>query len=179
MPQLLKRRAFHAALHTKRELFAFQGVPGTRAKPDRCSRHGRPNFALRIRAAMQPISPLKGCRVLVVEDEYFLADDIARALSAMGAEIVGPIGEIGEAGRVVNQAARIDGAVLDINVRNESVFPVARLLRARRVPFVFASGYGGDSLDADFVDAPLWEKPLDVQGMLRALARMMLPSAVG
>ena len=118
-------------------------------------------------------------RVLVVEDEYFLADDIVRALTALGAEIVGPIGEIGEAGRVVNEAPRIDGAVLDINVRNESVFPVARLLRARQVPFVLASGYGRDSLDADFLDVQLWEKPLDVRGMIRALARMMPPSAVG
>jgi DNA-binding response OmpR family regulator len=120
---------------------------------------------------------LSGRHVFVLEDEYFLADDIARALTAMGAEIIGPIGDVKEAERIVNEAPRIDGAVLDISVRGESAFPVARLLRARGVPFVLASGYGRDSLDADFVDAPLWEKPLDAQRMIGALSRMMRPAA--
>jgi hypothetical protein len=62
--------------------------------------------------------------------------------------------------------------VLDINLRNELIFPVARELRARAVPFVFTSGY--DKIPGgEFADVPLWEKPIDVTRMARWLANMI------
>src|SRR5215475_4153960 len=84
---------------------------------------------------------LLGRRVLVIEDEYFLADDIERTLSAMGARVLGPFGELKEATDLVDRNVAIDAAVVDINLRNEMVFPLARILRARKVPFVFTTGY--------------------------------------
>ena len=58
----------------------------------------------------QPESPgpLAGRRVLVVEDEYFLADDIVLALTALGARIVGPYGDLDEASKVVDRDIAID-----------------------------------------------------------------------
>jgi DNA-binding response OmpR family regulator len=117
--------------------------------------------------------PLTGLRVLVVEDEYFLADDIVRALGEMGARIVGPYGDIDEASRVVEGDVTIDAAVMDINLRDEMVFPLARVLRSRKVPLVFTTGYDQGSIDPEFRDVQLWGKPLDIKAMVRELTNMV------
>ena len=117
--------------------------------------------------------PLSGCRVLVIEDEYFLADDIVRTLSELGARIVGPFGDLSEATDVVQRDVAIDAAIVDINLRNQIVFPLARVLRDRKVPFVFTTGYDMSSIEAEFQDVRLWGKPLDVAAMARELTRMI------
>jgi CheY-like chemotaxis protein len=117
---------------------------------------------------------LTGRCVLIVEDEYFLADDIARALRALDAEIEGPVGDVDEAVAILNGRRTIDGAVLDVNLRNAPIFPAARALRSRGIPFVFATGYDSASIDHEFEDIPLWEKPLDVAAMTRELSKLIL-----
>lgn len=124
---------------------------------------------------VRPVSTnlLAGCRVLVVEDEYFLADDIVRALRALGAGILGPCGELEDATRMLDDHPAIDAAVIDINLRSEMVFPLARLLRARGIPFVFATGYDRTAVDAEFRDIHLWEKPLDLAAMAQDLTELI------
>jgi CheY-like chemotaxis protein len=118
-------------------------------------------------------NPLAGRHVLVVEDEYFLADDIVRALQALGAGVLGPCGELEDATRMLDDHVTIDAAVIDINLRSEMVFPLARLLRSRSIPFVFATGYDRTAVDAEFRDIHLWEKPLDLPAMARDLTRLI------
>lgn len=118
------------------------------------------------------LSRLSGCRVLVTEDEYFLADDIARSLQSYGAKILGPVSELESASRILNFET-VDAAVLDINLKGQIVFPIARALRARNVPFVFTTGYDRRSIDAEFQDVLIWEKPFDLIAMVRALAGMV------
>jgi len=117
--------------------------------------------------------PLTGRRVLVIEDEYFLADDIARALTALGARVVGPYGDLAEATGVVDRDIAIDAAIMDINLRNDMVFPLARLLRSRKVPLVFTTGYDRNSIEPEFHDVQLWGKPLDLNAMTRELTSML------
>ena len=117
--------------------------------------------------------PLTGRRVLVVEDEYFLADDIVRALTVLGARIVGPYADLDEAIEVVDRDIAIDAAIVDINLRNEMAFPLVRVLRSRKVPFVFTSGYDRSSIEPEFQDVRLWGKPLDIKTMARELTSMM------
>jgi CheY-like chemotaxis protein len=117
--------------------------------------------------------PLAGRRILVVEDEYFLADDIVRALTGLGARIVGPYGDLDEATQVVDRDVAIDAAIVDINLRNEMVFPLARLLRSRKVPLVFMTGYDKSSIEQEFQDVRLWGKPLDIKAMSRELTSMI------
>jgi CheY-like chemotaxis protein len=117
--------------------------------------------------------PLSGCRVLVIEDEYFLADDIVRTLSALGASVVGPFGDLKEATDVVHGDVGIDAAIVDINLRSEMVFPLARILLARKVPFVFTTGYDNGSIAPEFQDVRLWGKPLDIAAMARDLTGMI------
>jgi CheY-like chemotaxis protein len=116
---------------------------------------------------------LTGRRILVVEDEYFLADDIGKALRALGAEIAGPVGHLEDAVQMLHNGGVLDAAVLDVNVRTAMIFPVARELRARHVPFVFTTGYDKTTIEAEFQDVPLWEKPIDVAAMAQNLATLV------
>ncbi len=117
--------------------------------------------------------PLTGRRILVVEDEYFLADDLSRHFASLGAEIVGPIAYLDDAAEVLKAGATIDGALLDINIRSEMIFPLARLLRSRNVPFLFTTGYDKKSLGPEFSDVQVWEKPLDIPRVARSLTALM------
>ncbi len=117
--------------------------------------------------------PLAGRRVLIIEDEYFLADDIVQALTALGARVVGPYGDLREATDVVNRDIAIDAAIMDINLRDEMVFPLARLLRSRKVPLVFTTGYDRGSVEPEFQDVQLWGKPLDLKAMTRELTSLI------
>lgn len=124
-------------------------------------------------ASSQQRAPLTGRRILVVEDEYFLADDIGNALRMLGAEIAGPVGHIEDAMAMLRGPGVLDGAVLDVNIRTELIFPIARELRARDVPFVFTTGYDKISIKPEFHDVPLWEKPIDIVAMAQSLAGLV------
>jgi CheY-like chemotaxis protein len=102
---------------------------------------------------------LQGSRILVVEDEYMLADDLCFALSESGAQVLGPVASVQEAIEFVAREAQIDAAVLDVNLRGDMVFPVADALRARGVPFAFTTGYDQWALPERFSDTPRVEKP--------------------
>jgi CheY-like chemotaxis protein len=126
----------------------------------------------------QPESPgpLTGRRVLVIEDEYFLADDIMRVLTALGARVVGPYGDLDEAIAAVDRDVAIDAAIMDVNLRNDMVFPLARVLRSRKVPLVFTTGYDKKSIEPEFHDVQLWGKPLDLKAMARELTNLIQSS---
>ena len=117
--------------------------------------------------------PLAGRRILVVEDEYFLADDIVRALTALGARIVGPCGGLAEATGILDGDAVIDAAIMDINLRDEMAFPLARALRSRHIPLIFTTGYDRSSIASEFHDVRVWSKPLDIKALTRELAGMI------
>ncbi|MGY3444766.1 DNA-binding response OmpR family regulator [Bradyrhizobium sp. USDA 4473] len=125
-------------------------------------------------AQLRDLPLLAGRRILVVEDEYFLADGIDRAFQALGAVVAGPVGTIGDARRILHVGGVIDGAVLDVNIRGEMIYPVARELLARSVPFVFTSGYDRIVVGSEFAHVPLFEKPIDVRAMADGLARAIL-----
>jgi len=116
---------------------------------------------------------LRGCRILVVEDEYFLAEDIGQALRALEATVVGPVGDLTDAMAVMNAPDPIDGAVLDVNVHGEKIFPLARELKARNVPFVFTTGYDSNVLEAEFQRVPRWTKPVDGSAVALGLAELI------
>ena len=111
-------------------------------------------------------------RVLVVEDEYFVADDIARALGRLGIDVVGPVADASTAIELV-EVEEIHGAVLDINLKGEKVYPVADALRVRGVPFGFATGYDRSVLPSGYRDVPRWEKPFDTEKLAADVTLMM------
>jgi CheY-like chemotaxis protein len=120
-----------------------------------------------------PQPSLTGRRVLIVEDEYFVADDLGRALAQLGAEVLGPVPTRDEALDLLATAGKIDLAVLDINLEDEAVYPVADLLSEQRVPFLFASGYSRALVPAPYQHVPRWEKPFDPQTLAQALPKLL------
>jgi CheY-like chemotaxis protein len=112
---------------------------------------------------------LTGKRILLVEDEYMLASDLAHYLEEHGAAIVGPAGTVASALALVEQN-RLDGAVLDINLHNEEVYPVADALIALNVPIVFATGYDELLMQRPYIGLPRCQKPLDKEALARVLA---------
>jgi DNA-binding response OmpR family regulator len=116
---------------------------------------------------------LAGQTILVVEDEYFLADDVAEAFSRMGAEIIGPINDLEEAMRVVSDHAPA-GAALDVNVRGRAVYPLAKELQSRGIPFIFMTGYGRDAILPEYRHVMRCEKPFDPADLASRLAALVL-----
>lgn len=114
---------------------------------------------------------LAGVRVLVVEDEYYLADDIGRALDASGAAVVGPASTLEEAERLI-AAGAFDRAVLDMNLRGDMAWTIADRLRERGIPFVVASGYSGATLPERLAGVAFIEKPFRVERLVELIARL-------
>jgi CheY-like chemotaxis protein len=119
---------------------------------------------------------LQGCRILVVEDEYLLADDLSHALTAAGAEVLGPVPSIEEATAMIDAEARIDAAILDVNLRGDMVFPVADALAGRGIPFAFATGYDQWALPERFSTRPRVEKPFKARMIAAVLGPLLKTS---
>ena len=102
---------------------------------------------------------LRGSRILIVEDEYLLADDLNNALADAGAHVLGPAASVEDAKALIGNDATIDAAILDVNLRGDMVFPLADILRDRGIPFAFATGYDDWALPPRFADSPRIEKP--------------------
>ncbi len=118
---------------------------------------------------------LNGARVLIVEDAVLLAMELETGLAEAGAAIIGPAYELEEALALLDQP--IDAAVLDANLNGRSVTPVAEALAARKIPFVFATGYGETGgAPGGFDDAPVIRKPYDVTQVAAALAELLRTS---
>jgi CheY-like chemotaxis protein len=102
--------------------------------------------------------------VLVVEDELVIAVTIEDVLRALGCEIVGPVATVEKALKLARDEM-FDVAILDVTIRGGKVYPVAELLLARGIPFVFASGYGGWALPEALRDQPRLTKPFTVAAL--------------
>ena len=104
--------------------------------------------------------PLSGHRVLIAEDEYLLANDLSRALLDAGARIVGPFATTSRAMTGLRREDGVTAAVLDVNLRNAAIYPLADALVERSVPFIFMTGYMGEALPDRFSAVPCCHKPL-------------------
>jgi len=113
-------------------------------------------------------APLAGLRVLVVEDDYFIADEICTTLRDNGAEVLGPAPDI-EHGLDVVRSQRLDCAVLDINLHGHLAFSLASELRERGTPSIFATGYDSSVLPESFSGSVRLEKPVDLAVLLQAV----------
>src|SRR5262245_32549584 len=104
-------------------------------------------------------APLAGRRLLVVEDDYLIAEEITDALRSGGAEVVGPVASIAAALDLLAETEHVDGAVIDLNLKGKMSYPVADALLARAIPFTFLTGYDQINLPLQYQGIYLCEKP--------------------
>jgi DNA-binding response OmpR family regulator len=115
--------------------------------------------------------PLEGRRVLVVDDIYFIADDVQRTLGKAGAEIVGPASNTKDAIRQI-ETTSIDAAVLDVNLEGELSYPIALELERRTIPFIFASGYDDWAVPEEWQHITRLQKPYNLRELPIAVAAL-------
>jgi CheY-like chemotaxis protein len=117
---------------------------------------------------------LSGARLLIVEDDYLIALDLTQALEELGVEVVGPAGSLKQALALVGQEAdALDAALLDINLHDQRVYPVADALAARGVPFIFLTGYDRQVVPEQYADVPRCEKPMDMAALPQLLIKVL------
>ena len=117
--------------------------------------------------------PLLGCRVLVAEDEYFIAMELKAILEAGGAEVVGPERTLALALERVAMT-ELSAAVLDVRLGPSAINPVAQSLADRGIPFVFYSGgFRDEGAPATWPDAPLVSKPAAAKDLIAAVCSLL------
>ena len=116
------------------------------------------------------MSELGGVHVLVVEDEYFIAQDLQSALETAGAIVLGPVGDV-DGALALLAAERVDLAVLDLNLHGVVDFAVASELTRRGIRFVFATGYEPTVVPTTYDHVPLWRKPFAIDDLVGTLGK--------
>jgi DNA-binding response OmpR family regulator len=110
-------------------------------------------------------------RVLVLEDEWLIADHLGWMLTDLGYEVVGPVSTAHDALAVI-EAGPPDAAVLDVSLASGKSFAVAEALARRSVPFIFLTGYASADLPPALRETPILGKPvspLDLKVRLEAI----------
>jgi len=119
-----------------------------------------------------PRGELGGLRILVVEDNFLVAENLRELLSERGCDVIGPAPRVEVALGLLAANSRVDGAMLDINLGGENCFPVAAALQERAVPFLFLTGYDqGMVIPAEFSQAPRLSKPVDETDLIVAACK--------
>ena len=118
------------------------------------------------------ITSLRGRRILLVEDELLIAMLIEASLEDEGCVVVGPFGRLSDAMTAAESEA-LDGALMDVNLAGERIFPAAERLSARRVPFVLLSGYGDKARPEGRAHWHFESKPFEIGHVMAVLDGMI------
>ena len=122
------------------------------------------------------MTELAGRRVLIAEDESLIALQLETILAELSCDVVGPASRVAEVHRAIDQE-RLDGALLDVNLRGESVLTALPRLKELGVPFIITSGYDTKSLfPEELRDVPRVAKPFDEDELRRLCVKMFAPA---
>lgn len=114
--------------------------------------------------------------ILIVEDEYLIAADLAYQIIEDGGRVIGPALSIGDALDLLRRTTELGGAILDVKVENTTTFDLADALTNAGVPFVFFTGYRSVSIPDRFIGVPRVVKPSGwhqlKQGLVAAAERL-------
>ena len=116
--------------------------------------------------------PLDGEQVLLVEDNLIIAMDAEDILLELGASRVAAAASVRHARQEI-ESAPPSFALLDVNLGDETSFPVAALLAEWGIPFLFATGYGDQAqLPAAYAAVPVVQKPYRIDSVGAAIRGM-------
>jgi CheY-like chemotaxis protein len=116
--------------------------------------------------------PLQGCSILIVEDEAMVAMVLEDLLQELGCHIVEIASRVETALSVIT-ARKFDVAILDVNLKGETSYPVADALQLCDVPFLFATGYGTEVIPERYRQRTVLQKPFRKQELEVALLRAL------
>lgn len=116
----------------------------------------------------------RGCRILVVEDDYFIATEMVRVLRGAGVDVVGPAPTAEQALVLIDANDRLDAAVLDVNLgEGKTVYPAAARLAALGVPYIFVTGDIHVRDDPTTRERPYLDKPVLERELLTAMRNLL------
>lgn len=110
-------------------------------------------------------------RILIVEDEWLIAEDYAALLRNAGHEIVGPCATARDALLTVDKQ-QIDAALLDMELRGEKSFVVAERLEKENIPFAFITGHARHELPPALSGKRVLSKPIENPRLLEVVRQM-------
>ncbi len=123
-------------------------------------------------AAQSPETTGSTPRILVVEDEFLIRMLLEDMLDELGYVVAAAAGRVDEAAELA-KTAEFDAAILDVNLDGQDVYPVADILVARGVPFVFVTGYGGRGLPDPYRQRPTLQKPFQIEDLHKTLGALV------
>ncbi|WP_142847104.1 response regulator [Telmatospirillum sp. J64-1] len=119
----------------------------------------------------------EAARIMIVEDEAIVAMLLLDTLEEEGYSVLGPFASVAQASASLGKETP-EAAVLDVNLGDEKVYPVADLLAQRNIPFMFITGYGLSGIDPAYRHVPVVQKPYAPDQVL-ALIRTLLQERAG
>ena|ERR1700739_4545049 len=123
------------------------------------------------------MTTIEGARILVVEDESVITMLLQDMFEELRCEVVSLASRFQDALAKANTLS-FEVAILDVNLNGQHTFPIAEALKARGVPFIFATGYGAAAVPENFRTAPVLQKPFRIADLERAVrAALATPRA--
>lgn len=118
-------------------------------------------------------NPLSGKSVLMVEDEYLIADALCSAFEMEDIRVVGPFSNIASAMEALDRGAQADAAILDVNLNGERVYPLADRLMADDVPIILTTGYDSDAIPRGYEYLRRLQKPVHLHELFGCLSGIL------
>lgn len=112
---------------------------------------------------------LSGCRIIIVEDDYYQAHDCKQMLEQVGAKVVAVSAMVPDLDRLLAEG-RIDAALIDINLGQSHTLDFARELNARAIPFAFLTGYDAAILPDDLARSICISKPAEIDRVIGVIS---------
>jgi DNA-binding response OmpR family regulator len=112
-------------------------------------------------------------RIFVVEDSLVVGELIEIVLQDFGCVVLGPYTTLDAARNALQDVGSLSAALLDVNLKDGHIFPVAETLQRNGVPLVFLTGYDRAVLPPLFEDCPIIEKPFTLSDLSEAVRRIL------
>lgn len=116
---------------------------------------------------------LGGKSIMLVEDEFLIAEAMGEALKMESAHVLGPFADVKGALGALDSGQTVDAAVLDVNLKGERVYPLIDHLAARHIPIVLTTGYDSDAIPHPYTRLPCLQKPILLRQLLESLDQLL------
>jgi DNA-binding response OmpR family regulator len=113
----------------------------------------------------------EACVILLVEDEFLIALDVQMRIQEAGYKVLDPVASVEEAMSALDTSA-VCAAILDMNIRGSTSFPIAERLQAEGIPFIFLSGNDTYQLQDKFSGRQVLTKPIDYGNLMDQVKEM-------